>query len=75
MVDAGMSPLETIRSATSVAARVLGLEHEIGRVAPGLAADLVAVGGNPAERVAALGDVRLVLQGGKVVVNRLERDS
>ena len=71
MVQAGMAPLEVIRSATSVAARVLGLEGDTGRIAPGLAADLVAVGGNPGERIEALDDVRLVVVNGKVVVNRL----
>jgi imidazolonepropionase-like amidohydrolase len=71
MLKAGMSPLDAIRSATSVAAKVLGLEAETGRVAPGLAADLVAVAGNPVERIEALDDVRLVIAGGRVVLNRL----
>jgi imidazolonepropionase-like amidohydrolase len=68
MVKHGMSPLEVIRAATSVAAEALGLAAETGRVAPGLAADLVAVAGNPAERIQALGDVRLVLARGRTVV-------
>jgi imidazolonepropionase-like amidohydrolase len=72
MVKAGMSPLDVVSSATSVAARVLGLENEIGRIAPGLAADLIAVGGNPGERLEALDDVRLVIANGNIVVNRLE---
>ena len=71
MVKAGMSPLEVIRAATSVAARVLGLEDETGRIAPGLAADLIAVGGSPGERIEALDDVRLVVANGAIVVNRL----
>ncbi len=71
MVKAGMSPLEAIRSATSAAARVLGLEGETGRIAPGLAADLIAVGGDPGERVEALNDLRLVVANGAIVVNRL----
>ena len=72
MVKAGMSPLEVISSATSVAARVLGLGNEVGRIAPGLVADLIAVGGTPGERVEALDDVRLVLANGNIVVNRLQ---
>jgi imidazolonepropionase-like amidohydrolase len=68
MVKHGMSPLEVIRAATSVAAEALGLGAETGRVAPGFAADLVAVAGNPAERIQALGDVRLVLTRGRTVV-------
>jgi imidazolonepropionase-like amidohydrolase len=71
MVAAGMTPLAAVTAATSVAARVLGLGDETGRVAPGLAADLVAVEGDPAADVKALDAVRLVLAGGRVVVDRL----
>ncbi|HEV8585101.1 MAG TPA: amidohydrolase family protein [Methylomirabilota bacterium] len=71
MVAAGMTPLQVIRAATSVAARALALEEETGRVAPGLAADLIAVEGDPAADVKALDAVRLVLANGRVVLNRL----
>jgi imidazolonepropionase-like amidohydrolase len=71
MVAAGMAPLDAIRAATAVSARVLGLEEETGRVAPGLAADLVAVEGDPTADVKALDAVRLVIAGGRTVVNRL----
>ncbi|MGH7356443.1 MAG: amidohydrolase family protein [Candidatus Rokuibacteriota bacterium] len=71
MVQAGMAPLEAIRAATSTAARVCGLEHETGRVAPGLAADLLAVGSDPTQKVEAIDDVRLVLARGGIIVNRL----
>jgi imidazolonepropionase-like amidohydrolase len=71
MVQHGMTPLDAIRSATVVAAEVLGLSGQVGQVAPGFGADLVAVGGNPAERIRALADIRLVLADGKIVVNRL----
>lgn len=50
----GMSPAEAIASATTGAARLLGLEGEIGRIAPGFSADLIAVSGDP------LSDVRLL---------------
>jgi imidazolonepropionase-like amidohydrolase len=69
-VKAGLAPLAAIQAATSTAARVLGLEHETGRVAPGLAADLVAVAGNPADRIQALDEVRLVIAQGRTIVNR-----
>ena len=72
MVQAGMNPGAALHAATGAAARALGLEHEIGRVAPGRAADLLAVAGNPVERIDALDDVRLVMTGGRVVVNRLK---
>jgi len=71
MVKHGMTPLDAIRSATAVAANVLGLGAEVGQVAPGFAADLVAVGGNPLERIEALADIRLVIANGKTIVNRL----
>jgi imidazolonepropionase-like amidohydrolase len=70
MVKAGMAPLDAVQAATATAARVLGLERETGRVAPGLAADLLAVAGNPAEHIAALDEVRLVMAQGRVIVNR-----
>jgi imidazolonepropionase-like amidohydrolase len=66
MVKYEMSPLEAIRAATSVAAEALGLGGETGRIAPGLAADLLVVAGNPAERIQALGAVRMVLARGRV---------
>jgi imidazolonepropionase-like amidohydrolase len=72
MVKGGLSPLAAIESATATAARVLGLEHETGRIAPGLAADLLAVAGNPADRIQALDDVRLVIAAGRIVVDRLD---
>ena len=70
MVKHGMTPLEAIRSATSGAAEALGLGGETGRVAPGYAADLLAVAGEPAERIGALADVRLILARGAIVTAR-----
>ncbi|MEK7370375.1 MAG: amidohydrolase family protein [candidate division NC10 bacterium] len=67
MVKCGMTPLQAIHSATSVAAEALGLGSEIGRIAPGYTADLIAVAGNPAERVEALADVRMVLLRGRAL--------
>ena len=72
MVQAGMAPLDAIRAATSTAARVVGLEAETGRIGAGLAADLLAVGSDPTQKIEALDDVRLVLARGSVVVKRLE---
>jgi imidazolonepropionase-like amidohydrolase len=71
MVAAGMTPLDAIRAATSTAAAVLGLGEETGRVAPGLAADLLAVEGDPAADLKALSGVRLVLAGGQIALSRL----
>ncbi len=63
----GMTPLEAIRSATVTAADCLGLGSVTGRIAPGYAADLIAVAGDPAERLSALADLRLVLISGRTV--------
>lgn len=65
MVKYGMAPLPAIRAATSGAADLLGLGSVIGRIAPGYAADLIAVAGNPAEGIQAFSDVRRVWVGGR----------
>lgn len=67
MVKYGMTPLEAIRAATVTAADCLGLAEVTGRVAPGYAADLIAVAGDPAERIEALADLKLVLVSGRVL--------
>jgi imidazolonepropionase-like amidohydrolase len=64
MVKFGMSPLETLRSATAVNARVLHLEKQIGQVKPGLLADLIAVEGDPSQEISAVRKVRLVMKNG-----------
>ena len=62
-------PMEAIMSATSRAAQSLGLEYEIGTIAPGFTADLVAVAGNPLEDITAVRNVRFVMKGGQVYLN------
>ena len=67
MVGLGMSPMQAIQSATSVAAELLRLENEIGAVKPGFLADLIAVDGNPLDDIGLLKDVGFVMKGGVVV--------
>jgi imidazolonepropionase-like amidohydrolase len=63
----GMSPAEALASATTVAARLLGLEDEVGRIAPGLSADLIAVSGDPLADVRVLERVEFVMVRGRTV--------
>lgn len=68
MVEHGMSPAEAIHAATVNGADLLGLANEIGRLAPGYAADLIAVDGDPLADVTTLQQVRFVMKGGDVFV-------
>lgn len=67
MVEYGMAPIDALRSATSVDADVLHMGTQIGRVRPGLQADLVAVVGNPGQAIGAVRQVSLVMKAGRVV--------
>jgi imidazolonepropionase-like amidohydrolase len=63
----GQDPMAAITSATSLAAESLGLQNQIGTVAPGFEADLIAVEGDPSQDIRALQRVRWVMKGGRVV--------
>ena len=65
--DAGIQPIDALRSATSVNARVLGIESRAGRIAPGLVADLVAVEGNPLQRIDDISNVVRTIHAGQAV--------
>lgn len=67
MAEAGMSPVEVLRSATSVAADWLGGGDVFGRVRAGLVADLVVLDADPTRDVSALRTMHAVVQGGRVV--------
>jgi imidazolonepropionase-like amidohydrolase len=66
LVRAGLTPLEAIQSATVNAAAHLRISQDAGRIAPGMPADLIAVGGDPLVDVTELERVRFVMRGGVV---------
>lgn len=66
MVRYGMSPMTAIKSATSVAAELLGEEQNQGAIAPGMVADIIATGGNPLADITALQHVSFVMKAGVI---------
>ncbi len=69
-VQYGMTPMQAIQSGTSVAAALLGQEQNIGAIAPGLYADLVAVAGDPLRDITELQRVKFVMKGGTVYLSQ-----
>lgn len=67
MVQYGMTPLDAIRAATLNAAQALGQEGDVGQIAVGRYADMVAVDGDPLANVRVLESVSGVIKGGAVV--------
>ena len=65
----GMPAIDAVRTATTVAAEVLGVTDR-GAIEPGLLADVIAIAGNPLEDVRAYQDVRFVMVGGKVLLKK-----
>lgn len=66
MVEWGMTPMQAIQAATSIAARYMDWEDRIGAIAPGLYGDLIAVKGDPLEDISNLEHVEAVVKGGLV---------
>jgi imidazolonepropionase-like amidohydrolase len=65
-VDAGMTPMEAIRSATVVPARVMKLEHEVGSIEPGKRADLILVRGQPDRKISDIRNTKTVITAGRM---------
>ncbi|MFK7958471.1 MAG: amidohydrolase family protein [Lysobacterales bacterium] len=70
-VEAGMTPLQALQSATIQPARLLGADKDIGSLAVGKYADIVALPADPTQDIKALREIRLVMKGGHVYRNEL----
>jgi imidazolonepropionase-like amidohydrolase len=64
MVEAGMTPMEAIRSATVTTALLLGINDKLGTLQTGMIADIIAVDGNPLTNINALLNVKFVMKEG-----------
>jgi imidazolonepropionase-like amidohydrolase len=71
MTELGMSPIEAIRSATVRPAEMLDRQGELGVIAPGALADLIAVDGDPRADIHALANVQFVMKDGSVFKNEI----
>ncbi|AKS31886.1 metal-dependent hydrolase family protein [Mycolicibacterium goodii] len=67
LVERGMTPMQALQAATVVAAELVDAGDELGRLAPGYLADVVAVPGDPTSDIAATLDVRFVMKDGSVI--------
>ena len=68
-----MSPMQAIQSATIEAARLLNKQDELGSVAPGKAADLVAMACNPAEKIECTAEVQWVIKDGVIIQGKANK--
>jgi imidazolonepropionase-like amidohydrolase len=66
MVRDGMTPVEALTAATATDAAVIGMSNELGGLHPGMLADVIAVAGDPTQKIEAVKDVRLVVKDGVV---------
>jgi imidazolonepropionase-like amidohydrolase len=71
LVNIGMTPMDAIKAATSVAAACVGIEKRTGSIKPGMEADFIAIERDPTSDISAIQDVVVVINNGKVAVNRL----
>jgi len=72
MVELGMSPMDAIKSATSRAAEMLDMQGQIGVIAPGAYADIIAVADDPVRDIKSLQNVQFVMKDGKVFRNEIK---
>ncbi|HVY09717.1 MAG TPA: amidohydrolase family protein [Mycobacteriales bacterium] len=66
IVSRGLTPLDALRAATVNSAALIDREHDLGKLAPGYLADVVAVPGNPLDDISVIENVQFVMKGGAV---------
>jgi imidazolonepropionase-like amidohydrolase len=66
LVDRGMTPMQALRAATVTSAELIDADDQLGRLAPGYLADIIAVAGDPSRDIATTLDVRFVMKNGDV---------
>jgi imidazolonepropionase-like amidohydrolase len=66
MVRGGMTPAQALLAATTVNAKIIRLQDQLGKIRPGFLADLVAVPGDPTANIGSVRDVRFVMKGGVI---------
>jgi imidazolonepropionase-like amidohydrolase len=71
LANVGIPPMDAIKAATAVSAECLGIEKRTGSIRAGLEADFVVVDRSPLDDIRNVGDVVIVINNGKVAVNRL----
>lgn len=74
LVEAGLSPMQALRSASAVAAEFLGRDADLGTLAPGKLADLVVLRADPLENIAHTRQIDRVVQGGRIVDTEFHRE-
>jgi imidazolonepropionase-like amidohydrolase len=66
MVDRGMTPIQALRAATVTSADLIQRDHDLGKLAPGYLADIIAMPGDPTEDIKATRDVSFVMKDGQI---------
>lgn len=72
LAKAGIPKMEAIKAITSQPAKLLEIDKRTGEIRKGLEADIVIVGDNPLSSIAALKDIRIIVNDGQVVFNKVE---